>query len=334
MKNLHAKSPCCRGRIIRFGKRRRQCASCKHTWRIRRKKRGRKSKRARLDFFLKYLNHQTPSLYALAKIKTAKSEDRLQRELKSSLRKFLKLTPWPDPSPLIQPVIAVADAMIFSINGKSFTFYFIILKPIGEIKAVIMKPYCLKGKESWIGWQKAFQRLPKPVLRKICALVSDGHAGLLSAAKQNHWLIQRCNFHIIAKIQGRRSRWLRSRHRETGERLYRLLKEILTNPDESSLAASVQELKLIGRASGGQLARYLSGFAKHYQEYRTYLRYPELNLPRTSNSAEAIIGGIRKLCNRAHGFRTIKSLTLWIHAYVKRRRTITCNGYLPTKLPR
>jgi hypothetical protein len=267
-------------------------------------------------------------------MKTAKSEDQLQRELKRGLKKFLRLTSLPSSPPLIRPIIAVADAMIFSINGQPFVFYFIILKSIREIKAVIMKPCCRKGRESWIGWQKAFHRLPKPVLRRICALVSDGRAGLLAAAKQNQWLIQRCNFHIIAKIQGRRSRWLRSRHRETGERLYRLLKEILTNPDENSLTASIQELRLISQASSGQLKRYLSGFMKHYQEYRTYLQYPELNLPRTSNSAEAVIGGIRKLCNRAHGFKTIKSLTLWIQAYVKRRRTITCNGNLPTKLTR
>src|SRR5262245_9130522 len=40
MNLLHAKSPCCRAKIYRFGSRHRQCSLCKRTWSVRRKKRG------------------------------------------------------------------------------------------------------------------------------------------------------------------------------------------------------------------------------------------------------------------------------------------------------
>lgn len=332
MKTLHAKSPCCRGRIIRYGRRRRQCVTCKKTWRIRGKRRGRKSKRISPNFFLKYLNREIPSLYILARIRKTKSEDRLKRELRYGLKKFLKHTPWPA-LPTRKPLIAIADAMAQTINKKIYTFYFILLRAIKDNKAVITKPYVKQGPESWLGWQEAFNQLSKAVLGSILALVSDGHSGLMSIAKQKKWIVQRCHFHLIAKIQGRRSRWIRSRHRELGERLYFLAKQVLTNPDERTIQGFLKELSIIKDYTSSRLLKtYLSGFIKYYKEYRTYLYRPELNLPVTSNSVEAIIGSIRKLCHRAHGFRTIESLILWVHALLKNKKFATCNGKLPTKL--
>ena len=332
MKTLHAKSPCCRGRIIRYGRRRRQCVTCKKTWRIREKRRGRKSKRVPPNFFLKYLNQEIPSLYVLARTKKTKSEDRLKRELRCGLKKFLRHTPWPI-LPTGKPLIAVADAMIQTINKKMYTFYFILLRTIEDNKAIIAKPYVKQGPESWLGWQEAFNQLPGPVLGSILALVSDGHTGLISAAKRNNWIIQRCHFHLIAKIQGRRSRWTRSRHREIGQRLYFLAREVLTNSDEKVIQKYLKELTIIEDYTSSRLLKtYLSGFIRYYKEYRTYLYHPELNLPTTSNSVESIIGSIRKLCHRAHGFRTIESLILWTHALLKNKKFATCNGKLPTKL--
>ena len=113
-----------------------------------------------------------------------------------------------------------------------YTFYFILLRALKDNKAIITKLYVKQGSESWLGWQETFSQLPRPVLGSILALVSDGNAGLISAAKQNHWLIQRRHFHLIARIQGRRSRWIRSKRRELGQRLYFLAREVLTNPDE------------------------------------------------------------------------------------------------------
>lgn len=334
MEYLHAKSPCCRGRIIKFGKRRRQCILCRSTWRIRQKKRGRKRKRAIKTLFRKYLNHEIPTIYVLARIRKGKSEDQRQRDLRRSLKKFIDSTPWP-PFPYGEPVISVADAMMITINKKIYTFYFILVKRVLDTKATIAAPYIAEGKESYEGWQKAFAALPKAVLASICALVCDGHLGLIYMARRKSWIIQRCNFHAIAKIQSRRSRWARSRHRKMGEFLYQLMNDALTKPSEEVALDSVRKLWEISRRTNSKnLKTYLSGFTRYYWEYRTYLQYPQLHLPRTSNSVESIIGSIRKLCNRAHGFRTINSLTLWVHALLKNKKIATCNGNLPTKLMR
>ena len=338
MKYLHAKSPCCQGKIIKFGNRRRQCVLCKKTWRIRKKKRGRNPKRKSINLFFKYLKREIPSLYVLARIKrniiNKKSEDQLQRELRYGLNKFLKDTDWPK-IPTCRRLIVVADAMVETINKKTYSFYFILLRTIKSNKAIIVKPYIKLGAESWLGWQEAFHRLPESILASIKALVGDGHSGLISIAKRRKWIIQRCHFHLIARIQGRRSRWARSRHRALGKRLYFLTKEIITNTDEKTIVDYLKEIKIIkDNTSSRLLNRYLSGFIKNYREYRTYLYHPELNLPLTSNAVESIIGSIRNLCHRSHGFRTINSLTLWINALLKYKKFATCNGKLPTKLLR
>jgi len=341
MKYLHAKSPCCHGKTIKYGGRRRQCVLCKKTWRIRKKKRGRNTKRKSLNLFLKYLKREIPSLYVLSRIKQKsksknrkKSEDQLQREVKYGLNKFLNNNSWPK-IPTRRKLITIADAMVETISKKTYAFYFILLKTVKSNKAIIVKPYIKLGNESWLGWQEAFYQLPESVLTSIKALVGDGSSGLMSIAKRRKWIIQRCHFHLLARIQGRRSRWARSRHRELGERLYFLAKEIITNPDEAVINHCLKELEIIKTNTGSQILRkYLSGFIKNYKEYRTYLYYPELNLPLTSNTAESLISDIRNLFNRAHGFRTIHSSILWINALLKYKKFATCNGKLPTKLTR
>jgi len=334
MKNLHAKSPCCREKIIRFGSRRRQCVSCRKTWRIRQKKKGRKTNRPVIDLVEKYLRGEIPPLYRAARCQNRFSEAQLQRRLKKSLERFVLKTPWPG-FEYNHSFIVIADAMMIKIQSEIYAFYFMLFRPTNSNQAIIAKPYIQKGKESWLGWHRAFTALNPKIIKQTRALVSDGHSGLLSAAKLNDWIIQRCNFHIIAKIQGRRSRWLRSRNKEEGERLYALVNGVLTDKSETKVRAALRELQNhIFETKSAQLKRYLSGFIKHSSEYRSYLRYPELNLPRTSNSAEVMVRHIRKLCNRAHGFRTIKSLTLWVGGLIKHRQTITCNGNLPTKLTR
>jgi len=281
-----------------------------------------------------YLDHSIPSMCAVAKKSEHRSEDQRNRQLSSSLKNFVHRASWLN-IPLHELCIAVADAMIITTDHRTVTFYFIMVRPVTSNQAIILPPYCKSGSESWLGWQEAFALLAPDIKGSIRALVSDGHSGLLHVAKQYQWIIQRCNFHIIAKIQGRRSRWGRSRHQETGKQLYQLLHTVLTSRDEHEIQKALLELRIIGFSAGSkQLKTYVSGFIKHYTEYRSYLVYPDLWLPRTSNSAEALIGSIRRLCNRAHGFRTIDSLTMWIHALLKHKQTVTCNGSLPTELPR
>lgn len=334
MKKLHTKSPCCCGRIIKFGNRRRQCVICRKTWRIRPKRRGRNPKRVSADLFVKYIRGEIPTSYTLARMRQGQSRDQRERSLRASLKKFVGATLW-TPLPHSELLIAIADAMITTIDKRTYTFYFILTRGIRSESAVIAEPYIVEGSESCEGWREAFARLPELTLFSICALVCDSHRGLQSIAIKKKWIIQQCNFHLIARIQGRRSRFTYSRHRQEGDYLYRLVSEAITNPDEEAILDTVREIWEISRLTRSKNLRiYLSGFARKYWEYRSYLQYPQLNLPRTTNSIESLIGSVRKLSHRAHGFKTIESLTLWVHALLKEKKYATCRSSLPTKLMR
>ena len=325
MNKLHEKSPCCRGRIRRFGKRRRQCVICKKTWRAWQKKRGRKKARVSAAFLIRYLEHQTPSLRGLAK-RYNLSEAVLKYRLKRSRQKFVSKTPWPS-LPQRQSLIAIADAMVRYTKKGWHTFYFVLLRPARGDRAIIVKPYIKKGTETYLGWSEALDRLPEKTRSSIVALVCDGHGGLVNYARQYGWLIQRCHFHLIARLQSRRSKWRTGRHQKEGKRIYDLVNKVLAGKNKKVILKALVELEEIGwLSSSPEIARTLSGFVKHYEDYRTYLRYPELNLPRTSNTAESLIGCVQKLCQRTRGFASLDSLREWIEALIKYKKIIKCNG--------
>jgi hypothetical protein len=326
MKNLHAKSPCCRGKIYRFGNRRRQCSICKKTWRTRQKKRGRKKKRVTNDFAVRYLNNQVPPSSALASLRNT-NERKTQRQLEQSIDYFLKHISWPE-LPRQGSLVLIADAMVKYIEKSWHTFYFMLIKRANENEALIAKPYTQRGTENAQGWRRAIDSLPKPTRACIKAMVCDGHGGLTSYAFWTKWSIQRCNFHLIARIQSRRSKWKSGRHREEGQLVYDLVNQALTTTDEKVLddcIMCIEEISWTSKSPG--LRKVLSGFVKNHQDFRTYLYMPELNLPRTNNTAESLIGCVQNLNFRAKGFATLTSLTKRIHALIKHKKKIKCNGH-------
>lgn len=325
MMNHHAKSPCCQAGVIRFGRRRRQCLLCRKTWRIRVKQRGRRAKRVSAELVSQYLRHELPSLYALSRA-TGKNREALRIRLIRSRNTFLRGTSWPS-LPMDVPLILIADAMVCEIEGAWFAVYLMLIRPVGESQAIIHEPYIAAGPETAVGWYAAFATIPDGTWHRIQAIVCDGHRGIVGYAKRSGWLVQRCHFHLIAAIQGRRSRWARSRHRAMGERLYRLVSSVLTAKDPATILPLLTELETIAWDTRSRVLRkVLLGFVTHAEDYRTYLRHPELNLPRTSNTAEALISMIRHFCHRARGFSTRRSLEQWIAAIIKHKRTMTCNA--------
>ena len=326
MNTKHAKSPCCQGKVIKFGERRRQCYVCRKTWRIRQKKTGRKKKRVQANLAASFLINQRLSCYSLS-AKLQKSEDVLNRNIKRSLSQFVLKTPYPK-LPTKSPLVVIADAMAQRVENKIYTAYFILVKAPASKKATIAPPYFEEGKESCAGWKNAFGNLPKPVFKVIAAIVSDGHLGLRSLALRNDWLMQRCQFHLLASLQGRRSKSKFSRHREVGEAIFALVKSIINDKNEEDLWNSISRLKEIrAHTSSPGLSRLLRGFMKTHKQFRTFIDYPDLNLPRTSNTAESLIGCVRNLLRRTRGFRSIKSLELWVEGLIKCKKYIVCNGY-------
>jgi len=60
----------------------------------------------------------------------------------------------------------------------------------------------------------------------------------------------------------------------------------------------------------------ISGLSKSYPYYRTYLKYPELNIPTTSNCIESLNSKFRDLCYRSRGFRTLKAFSILVRSFL------------------
>lgn len=327
----HPKSPCCRASVQRFGKRRRRCGACHHTWRIRQKKRGRKRIRVSPDLAYKFLNHEISSLRCLARQRKV-GREYLRRRLERSLDHYLATTHVS--YSLIKgskPLVMIADAMWYWARDEKWTVYMILLKPLHCNTAVIMPALIYPGHECYDGWKIALESIEECRLKRVIALVSDGVNTLLQHATQYGWITQRCHFHLISSLQNYATTGTRSRNREFAITLMDTVKELITTHDEQRVAEIIESLtKLLLKLRSRGLRRVVSGLLKDLPQFRAYLTYPELNLPTTSNAAESSIQMIRNLLYRSRGFNTISSLQKWIRALFIAKPTIKCNGYKST----
>jgi hypothetical protein len=222
-------------------------------------------------------------------------------------------------------LIAVADALVKRFGYSWHTWYFILVRPVDSDQAIVLTPYHCRGRESVAGWVATFGTAPQIILARILALVCDGHPGLVRETKMRSWLLQRCHFHLLASIQGRRSKWIWGRHRAEGQRLFDLVKTILCHPHEQALGPAIKALEKLGQQTASPvLQAIISGFITNYRDYRTYLTHPDLRLPTTNNTAETLISQIEGLCQRAHGFPNAAVCNEWITVLIKTRDSIKC----------
>lgn len=319
MSHLHEKSPCCLGKIYRFGKRRRQCKTCRMTWSVWKKKRGRNRIRINSAAATAFIEHR-----CLPVRKRAGTRNVNQYRLSRSRVHLASTAPWPS-VPRDCDLIAVADAFVKYLENTWYTWYLILVRPIENTNAVILPPHHRSCTESITGWREAFNAIDPDVMSRIKALVCDGHCGLVLEAKWRQWKLQRCHYHLIARLQSRRSKWRTSRHYTEGKRIYELVHSVLAEQDSQILPSSLNALEEISWTnSSAEIRKVLSGFVNHYEDYRTYLRYPALQLPTTNNTAETLVGLIEELSRRGRGFRSVRALNEWITAFIKTRKTILC----------
>lgn len=328
---MHAKTPCCRGHIRRFGNRRRQCVLCLRTWRIRQKKRGRKRIRVSTDLVRRFLNREFPSLRSLARQKQI-SRECLRRRMNRSLDHYLATASFPDK--ILsgdEPLIMIADAMWHWVRHKKWTVYVILLKPLHGDTAVVVPPLLHPGHECDEGWRSALDRVGEYRRGRVVALVSDGVHTLLRQATRYGWCIQRCHFHLLSSLQNYATTGPRSKNREFAITLMNTVKELISTTDPQRIMDIQNDIRtlLITLRSRG-LRRVLGGLLHDLPQFRTYLTYPDLNLPTTSNAAESAIQKIRDLLYRTRGFNTLSALQKWIHALFLNQPTITCNGHKST----
>lgn len=323
MNKKHEKSPCCREKIWRLNGRRRQCAKCKRTWRVWKKKRGRRRVRISPELAHRFVFHRLLPTRSKTSDRSL-SRNRRQYRLSRSRHYCVSKCRF-EQAPRKKSLIVVADALVKFVEKKWHTWYFIFVRSLDSDRAVVLPPFHRQGTETVAGWRESFDFVDANILSRVKAIVCDGHRGLVFESKWRKWKLQRCHFHLIARIQGRRSKWKLSRHYKEGKRIYKLVKQVLEEPCETKILPALNELEEIGWTNRSpEIRRTLTGFVNHFQDYRAYLHYPKLKLPATSNTAESFIGSVEETCNRAKGFRNLKVLNEWIICVSKTRAAIKC----------
>lgn len=319
MKKIHEKSPCCRAVIYKFGGKRKQCSLCKRTWTVWAKKRGRKPSRPNRDLLTKVLVEKR-GLFTPGLSKKRITEAALSARFKKSMNSYLRNVG--DTVISDGYLILVNDALWFQFDGKRWTLYLAVARPVNENKAVILEPILLPGRENFKDWKKFFDDLPKNIQSRIKAVVSDGFRGVDQIAKQHNWILQRCHFHLIAQLQVNRGYWKKFPDSPIREEIYQTVVKLLVARDSKQILEEHLMLLIEKPNCPRRLKMIASEFLRRLHQFRSYLSYPELKLPTTTNSIESLNKIIRSRCKH---LRTPESLILRVKVLLKIRKTMTCN---------
>lgn len=322
MKNVHMKSPCCQGTIIRYGNRRRQCTRCSVTWSIRSRKQGRKARHVRSVLISRVFSEKR-TLTSLARW-TGISQPGMTKRFRRSLGWFQKRRINNDVR--ARKCILLADALWFRFNNERWTLYLRALKPVTRDIATFLEPTLLPGKENARDWQRVIAKIPESLKNRIKAFVSDGFRGSKRIVKEFGWIFQRCHFHLIAQLQIRRGkRKTKIAGRQTREEIYQTARKILVRKNRSRVKVLKEQLRRVIRRRDcpRKLRSIAREFLRDVSYFRAYLNHPKLNLPNTTNTVESVNNLIRSRCGK---LRTPESLARWSTALIKHHSTFTCKG--------
>lgn len=323
---MHAKSPCCGATIRRFGRRRRQCASCNRTWTIRPRKRGRPPNRTAVPLLEKvFLRGFTLRQLRSRKLKIGLSG--LHYRFRQAL---CRMVARPSPQRIPPgPLVLLADGLWFDFDARPWVLYLTALKPCSGKHAVFLDPLLFPDKEGASRWAEVVSAIPAPVKRRIRGLVVDNLPGMQLLARRHRWVLQLCHFHLLLKLQMQRRG---VRHALRGgpvrEELHALLRQALTLPAGAQLQAVLGRLRDLSKSDCGtvRIQTTIRQFLWEIAFYRSYLTHPELHLPTTNNAVESMGRVIREMFRRSRAGSNPKSVLLWAKALIRLRPNITCNG--------
>lgn len=223
-------------------------------------------------------------------------------------------------------LIGIFDGVWFRFNGERYVCLILLLRPIKSGIARLRGLVLLVGDESEENWKIALRRILTPKeLAQIQAIVADGSHGLVSLCSEYGWKYQRCHFHILKDLQavsGKRpgpTQTLR-------QKALALVREILDTPSEQAIRPCITRLRRLVAHSGcpKTVRKKVGGFLTHLEKFRTCYRYPELNLPHTSNSAECVGRMIRTRLGIMRGLSTVSSLRYWLDIILRSHPSIRC----------
>ena len=230
------------------------------------------------------------------------------------------------------PYALLGDGLYFKFKRMDWVMYVMAVKPVKSHRAFFLDPVLLQGKESYERWRTVAAAIPQETKKRVKAFVSDGFRGSKLIAREHSWVHQRCHFHLLMALirrHGRRS--YRVRGSGIRERLLGAVRILLTTTDavmKRKQTFKAQRL-LSHPLCPPWIRKQTIEFLRTLDDFRAYLLYPSLNLPATTNAVESAGKLIRKATSTA---RTPESVLLRATAFLRLRKSITCNGKSSTKL--
>jgi diadenosine tetraphosphate (Ap4A) HIT family hydrolase len=226
-------------------------------------------------------------------------------------------------------LVLILDGLYFRFRRKDWVLYMMAVKPCHQNRALFLDPVLLPGRENMQGWSQAFTTIPTRIRRRIRASVSDEISGVIKLGTSHGWIVQLCHFHLISRLQncrGQRNRRLEGR--PLREALYQQVRQALELPDGPRLQTVLEKLRrLVRKATGLRVMRMIvREFLRRIDHFTAYRKYPELDLPTTTGSVEAMNRRVRDLMRQTRSVRSPQALQLWATALIRMRPAITCNG--------
>ncbi len=327
MNTKHTKSPCCGAASIHFGQRRRQCTSCRKTWRIRKKRRGRKQIRISLGLATTLLTARSTTIQGAKH--TTLTKRQYQYRLGKSLTHFrsdVLLEHVPQQSKLI----LLIDGLWVTCGGKRFVVYLLSVRPIHSTTSYLLPPTIFAGAETAPKWEQVIEGIPTHIRGRIVGLVCDGLSGMEGRGQRRGWVVQRCQFHYLKTIQ--RFRGLKNRfvkEKLLREEIYTTIRHALLTLDES--AAEKLRMRIEHLSDDSRCPKWVGvhcrELLRHWASFRAFSTHIEINLPTTNNCMESLCGVIRNRLYLARGFKTPSSLMRWVTGVICVQRKIKCNGF-------
>lgn len=194
-----------------------------------------------------------------------------------------------------------------------------------------LDPVLIKGRERLEAWRGIFDALPERIKNRILGLVSDGLPGFRELAASRGWAYQRCHFHLLASlVRGKGMRQYRTRGSALRERVLEKVRMLLANESLATYRRARQALRRYASnpACTGYVRKHVSELLDREADFRTYLAHPKLNLPRTTNAMESTGRLVRTATRTA---RTPESLQRRAIAFLRLKRSVTCNGSCDTQ---
>jgi hypothetical protein len=156
-----------------------------------------------------------------------------------------RLVARPSPQKIARgPLVLLADGLWFGFDGRPWVLYLTALKPCRGSYATFLDPLLLPGKEGASRWQQAIAAIPPGARRRIQAMVVDNLPGMRQIARQQQWVLQLCQFHLLLKLQARR-RTVRYALRggPVREEIHQLVRDALQLPDGRRLSWTLKRLR-------------------------------------------------------------------------------------------